>query len=294
MPMRRRLSLCVLAPVLACSVALAQPAEKHFIWAVRHDGGAPTYLVGSLHVLTKEHYPLPAAFETAFEASKVLIAEVDLDELADPARAMPLLGKAMYTDGRTLDQTISPATYQQVSERAAKVGLPLAAIQRMKPWMVAVALVAPALEASGFDPELGVDRYFFDKAKSKGVERRGLETVEYQFDRFDQMPPATQEEMLRAVLADVDTQLGNVKTMASAWAKGETSTLERLLLGAFLESPELYERLLVERNRNWVAPVEACLVKNTPCFVVVGAAHLVGPHSLVALLEKKGYKVEQR
>ena len=59
-------------------------------------------------------------------------------------------------------------------------------------------------------------------------------------------------------------------------------------------SPELYERLLVERNRNWVAPVEACLKQKTACFVVVGAAHLVGPDSLVALLQKKGYKVEQQ
>ena len=65
-------------------------------------------------------------------------------------------------------------------------------------------------------------------------------------------------------------------------------------LGALVESPELYERLLVERNRNWVEPVEACIKEKTACFVVVGAAHLVGPDSLVALLRKKGHNVEQQ
>ena len=100
--------------------------------------------------------------------------------------------------------------------------------------------------------------------------------------------------MLKSVFADIDAQLGNVKTIADAWARGDTSSLEKDLLGAFRESPELFDRLLAERNRNWVAPVEACLKAKTACFVVVGAAHLVGPESLVNLLQKKGYTVEQQ
>jgi uncharacterized protein YbaP (TraB family) len=292
--MRVRLTTLLVALVIVCSAPQAQNRDKHFIWAVRHADGVPTHLVGSLHVLTQEHYPLPAIFEQAFSASRVLIEEVDLDELTNPGAALPVFSKAMFTDGRTLDQVISPTTFEQIAKRATKAGLPVVAIQRMKPWMAALTLIVPALKESGFNPELGVDRHFFEKAKAAGIERRGLETVAYQLDRFDQMPLEIQEEMLRAVLADVDTQLANVKAIATAWAQGDTGTIERLLLGAFLESPQLYERLLAERNRNWVPLVEACLLKNTPCFVVVGAAHLVGPHSLVALLEKKGYNVEQQ
>ena len=85
-----------------------------------------------------------------------------------------------------------------------------------------------------------------------------------------------------------------MKVIADAWASGDTSAIEKLLLGALVESPDLYQRLLVERNRNWVEPVEACLKEKTACFVVVGAAHLVGPDSLVALLRKKGHSVEQQ
>ena len=36
------------------------------------------------------------------------------------------------------------------------------------------------------------------------------------------------------------------------------------------------------------------MAKPTPCFVVVGAAHLVGPDGLLTLLTKKGYRVEQQ
>jgi uncharacterized protein len=289
---RRALCLLLFVAVFV-AVPSAQTTRKHFMWSVRHADAPPTYLVGSLHVLTPEFYPLDPALEQAFRSSKVLIEEVDLDELTNPLTAIALVGKAMLTDGRTLDQLISPALYKQVAARAEKAGVPAIALDRMKPWMAAVSLTAPALRNAGFDTNLGVDKHFFDKAKAAGLERRALETVAYQFDRLDQMSPALQEAMLESVLADLDVEIANVKTIAQAWSRGETATIERLLLGALLESPELYERLLVERNKNWVAPVERCVKERTACFVVVGAAHLVGPHSLVALLKQRGYSVEQ-
>jgi uncharacterized protein len=291
----RKSAICL---SLVFAIALASPAaqatKKHFLWAVRSPGAPVTYLMGSLHVLTPEFYPLAARIEQAFAASTVLIEEVDIDQMTSPATIMALIGKAMFMDGRTLDQVIAPELYKKVLASADKAGLPALAIERMKPWMAAVSLTMPALKAAGYNTELGVDKHFFEKAKTAGMERRALETVDYQFDRLDQMPPAVQEAMLRSVIADIDTQLANVKSIAEAWSRGETSTIERYLLGALLESPELYDRLLVERNKNWVAPVEECLRQKKSCFIVVGAAHLVGPHSLVALLQKKGYTVEQQ
>ena len=287
----------LLTVALTCAVAsspTAQAPQKHFLWSVRAPDAPPTYLMGSLHVLTPDYYPLHASIEQAFSQSKVLIEEVDMDEMTNPATVMPLLAKAVFTDGRTLEQVLSPDLYKTVMARAEKIGLPAIAVQRMKPWMAAVSLTAPAFKAAGFATELGVDKYFFDKAKASGMERRALETVAYQFDRLDQMPPPLQEAMLRSVIADLDTQLGNVKTIADAWARGDTTGIEKDLLGAFRESPQLYDRLLAERNRNWVEPVEACIKQRTPCFVVVGAAHLIGPDSLVGLLKKRGYQVEQQ
>ena len=79
-----------------------------------------------------------------------------------------------------------------------------------------------------------------------------------------------------------------------AWAEGDTAGLEKLLLASMKSSPELYQRMLVDRNASWVPQVEACITARTSCFVVVGAAHLIGDDSLVAMLRKKGYKVEQQ
>lgn len=284
----------VVAVLVLCASLSAQAPQKNFLWRVEDAKGSSAYLLGSLHVLTADAYPLPAAIEKAFAESRTLVEEVDLDEMSDPMQMMAALSKAMLTGGQTLDQLVSAETYAEVKKRAEGYGMPMAAIQRMKPWLVAITLMAPTLQSAGFKPELGIDKHFFDRAKEKGLRRQALETLAYQLDRFDQMSPKLQEDMLKATIDDLDTQVGGVKEMVQAWAKGDLATMERLTLTAFLESPELYQRLLSERNQNWMPQVERCLTENAGCFVVVGAAHLVGKDGLPVLLAKKGYRVTQQ
>lgn len=272
----------------------AQAPHKHFLWKVEAPNGNAAHLVGSIHVLTADAYPLPAAIDKVFSESKTLVEEVNLDEMSDPTMMMTALTKAMLTGGQTLDQLIDPQTFAEVKKRAEAYGMPMAALQRMKPWLVAVTLMAPTLEAAGFKPELGIDRHYFDRAKKNNMKTEGLETLSYQLDRFDQMSPPLQEQLLRATIDDLDTQVSGVKDMVRAWTTGDVATVEKLTLTAFQESPELYQRLLLERNQNWVPHVEKCLADNAGCFIVVGAAHLVGKDGLPALLAKKGYKVTQQ
>jgi uncharacterized protein YbaP (TraB family) len=280
--------------VLLSTGLSGQTGGKHFLWKVEAPSGATAYLLGSLHVLAADSYPLPAAIDKAFGESKTLVEEVDLDEMSDPMAMMGALAKAMLTDGKTLDQIIAPATYADVKKRAESTGLPMLALDRMKPWLVAVTLMAPTLQAAGFRPEFGVDRHFFDRAKEKGLKRQALETIAYQLDRFDSMPMPVQEALLKATIDDLDTQVLGVQDMVRAWSSGDVAAVEKLTLTSFKESPELYRSLLIERNQNWVPHVEKCLADKADCFVVVGAAHLVGRDGLPALLARKGLKVTQQ
>lgn len=290
--MRHRLIAVVLGSLLAGTPLSAQ--TKNFLWKVEGDGGSVAYLLGSLHVLTPEWYPLSATINKAFAESRMLVEEIDIDETNDPVLMMSALAKAMLTGGQTLDQVVSAETYAEVKRRAEKSGLPMMAINRMKPWLVAITLIGPTLEAAGFKAELGVDRHFYDRAKVSGMKRLGLETLEYQLDRFDQLAPKLQEDLLKTTMADMDTEVNGVKEMAQAWSFGNVASIEKLTLASIEESPELYRRLLVERNLNWVPHVEACLKEKSACFIVVGAAHLVGADGLPNLLTKKGYQVTQQ
>jgi uncharacterized protein YbaP (TraB family) len=291
--MRHRFGAAVVGLLLVCAPLLGQTG-KNFLWKVEGDGGSVAYLLGSLHVLTPEWYPLSATINKAFADSKTLVEEVDIDETSDPTAMMSILAKAMLTDGKTLDQVVAPEVFAEVKRRAEKSGLPMLALQRMKPWLVAITLMTPTLQAAGFKPELGVDRHFYDRAKTLGMKRQALETMSYQLDRFDQLPPKLQEDLLKTTMEDMDTEVTGVKEMAQAWSSGNVTSMEKMTLTALKESPELYTRLLLERNMNWIPHVDACLKEKSGCFIVVGAAHLVGPDGLPALLAKKGYRVTQQ
>jgi len=292
--MRHRALAAIVLFVFVTTPALAQKTGNQFMWKVEGPNGSTAYLLGSLHVLTPDFYPLNAALNKAFSESKTLVEEVDIDEMSDPMMMMAALSKAMLTDGRTLDQVIAPELFAEVKTRAEKAGLPMMALQRMKPWLVAITLMAPTLQAAGFKPELGIDRHFFDRAKDSGMKRQALETMAFQLDQFDTLPAKLQEEMLKSTLEDLDTEVSGVKDMAQAWTFGNVAAIEKLTLTSLQDAPELYQRLLVDRNRNWIPHVEACIKNNSGCFIVVGAAHLVGPDGLPTLLSKKGYKVTQQ
>jgi len=69
--------------------------------------------------------------------------------------------------------------------------------------------------------------------------------------------------------------------------------VEELLIEGFEEFPELFRKMVTDRNRSWLSPVEELIAGDRDAMVVVGALHLVGDGGLVALLREQGYTVEQ-
>jgi len=282
----------VLALVLAGGAA-AQTRGHSFLWKVQ-SGANVMYLAGSVHALTADAYPLNPAYQRAFDASSALVEEIDLAQ-ADPlAGGLGLLAKGMYTDGRTFNSAVSKETAALVAEKLKGTPLALELIQPMKPWMVTLMLEALGAQSAGLDPELGLDKHFYNLATDGRKQVIGLETVEYQIDRFDKMPDAMQEQLLRSELAEMETEKTSLRTLLTAWQGGDAPAIEKMLLMSFTDNPAAYNSLITERNRNWMPQLEACLKRSSPCFVIVGAAHIVGPQGLLALLRQRGYRIEQQ
>jgi uncharacterized protein YbaP (TraB family) len=271
----------------------AERPSKHLIWKVSREGETIAYLVGSIHVLTKASYPLPPLFDTAYAETRVLVEEVDMAATADPAMAAGVAAKALLQDGQTLKSLLDPVLYSRVSDKAAAAGMPMMLLDRMKPWLVAVTLMLPELQAAGFDPAQGLDRHFYERARADGRPVRGLETAAFQIDRMNGLSMPAQVQMLAAYLDDVEVQVKSVRELVAGWRSGDVPALEKLLLAELQQSAEVYQRLLVERNQAWAPRIAECQ-PSAPCLVVVGGAHLLGPDSVVALLTKAGFSVEQQ
>ncbi len=251
------------------------------------------YLVGSVHLLSQDYYPLNPALDAAFKDSNLLVEEVDMDEMLSPESQLQMLTQGMLPRGQTLDSVVSPATLALVDKTVSGLGLPLAPLKQFKPWMLALTLLGLEWQRAGFDPGLGIDKHFFDQAKSAGKPVQGLETLAYQLSRFDEMPMAEQDRLLAESLKELGTQMASVRTLADAWKAGDAATVERIVLEDLRTEPQLYQRLLVERNRNWFPKIEALFTRPGRALVVVGAAHLVGADGLLAMLKAGGYTVEQ-
>jgi uncharacterized protein YbaP (TraB family) len=283
---------------LAAIVALTQLAPLHaqpardFIWKVSRPTGA-IYLVGSVHLLTKDFYPLSPALDAAFKDSNLLVEEADLGEMEAPASQFKLLARGLLPGDQSLENVVSPATYALVTKRVNDLGMPIEPLSRFKPWMLALTLVQLEWQKAGFDASLGLDRHFYDRAKVDGKLVQGLETVDYQVSLFDEMTRDEQDRMLAESLKDLDREQANVVALTNAWKAGNAPTVERLVLDEVKDDPVMYKRLLVNRNRNWLPILDALLNRSGHAFVVVGAAHLIGPDGLLTMFKAKGYKVEQ-
>jgi uncharacterized protein len=288
-----RISTAVAIALILGAGAAAQTRGRTFLWKVQ-SGASVMYLAGSVHALTADAYPLNPAYQRAFDASSALVEEIDLAE-ADPlSGGLGLLAKGMYQDGRTFSSAVSRQTVTLVQEKLKNTPLALDLIQPMKPWMVMLMIEALGSQDAGLDPELGLDKHFYNLATDGRKQVIGLETAESQIDRFDKMPEAMQEQMLRSELAEMDTEKSSLRSILTAWQTGDAAAIEKMLLASFTTNPAAYASLITERNRNWMPQLETCLRRSSPCFVIVGAAHLVGPQGLLAMLQQKGYRVEQQ
>ena len=267
--------------------------EKSLLWQVSRDDNS-IFLLGSIHYLRKENYPLNQTILNALDASKRLVLEIDLNRTSTQSAQQATLEKAIYRDGTNLAQNVSPETYELASRRAVELGLDMRILNPMKPWFAALTMVAINLQRIGLDPKFGVDRHLAERAKSSGKPTSGLETLEAQLGIFDQLSNREQELMLRETVEEIERLNKEINAIVQSWLKGDENRLTTLLLTGMQEYPDLYEKVLVERNRRWVTDIEKLVQQGSGAMVVVGAAHLVGKDSVVEMLKAKGYSVEQR
>jgi uncharacterized protein YbaP (TraB family) len=284
-----QIAICVAALIGQAHLAHA----RDFLWKASGPSGS-IYLVGSVHLLTKDFYPLSPALEEAYKASDLLVEETNLAELLAPTAQIQMLARGMLPANQTLDAVISPTTFALVADRAKMLGLPLEPLKRFKPWSLALMLVSLEWQKAGFDGELGLDRHFYDQAQTDHKPVQGLETAAFQIAQLDGIAMDQQERLLASTLKDLDNELANLSTLVMAWKSGDTAAVERIVLADVKQEPLIYQRLLVDRNRTWLPEIEKLFARPRPALVVVGAAHLVGPDGLIALLTAKGYRLEQQ
>jgi uncharacterized protein YbaP (TraB family) len=279
-------------------VAQRQPlceeqTSKSCLWLAK-SGSNTIYLLGSLHVLKSEAYPLAAAIEDAYAASNKIIFETDMEAMADPGVQQKMMTLGLYPQGQAIYQDLDKDTLDLLQKKMSNAGLPLDQLARFKPWFLAVTLSTLELTRMGFDPSLGIDMHFFKRAKQDEKKIGYLEPIDQQLELLGKMNTKFQVAFLKQTLKELDIAGELAANMTAYWQAGDDDNLHALLNRSFEDHPELRERLLIQRNKAWVSQIRTMMKQNEKSLVIVGAGHLVGPDSVVDILKKDGYEVIQK
>jgi uncharacterized protein YbaP (TraB family) len=274
------------------AVATNQSA-KHCLWEVKGKSNT-VFLLGSLHLMKKNMYPLDAAIENAYQTADIVVFETDMAVMESPEFAMKLMKEATYPEGETLKKNLPEATYSMlVSNLQATVGS-AEPFERFKPWMVAVTLVALELQKLGFSAEKGLDKHFYNRAKEDKKSLQELETPDEQLKLLTSLNDIEAGDFLGQSLNEMATWKTQFNALVEAWRVGDTKGLEEILTESFKKYPAMQKKFLTGRNEKWLGKIEKLLQGDKNVVVIVGAGHLVGKDSVVDLLTRKGFKAEQR
>jgi uncharacterized protein len=267
--------------------------KKKFLWEIQSPK-ATVYVLGSIHLLNKESYPLAGQFEEAYRGSGTIVFEADMVEAESPKTQELMSRLGLFPHGESIREVISADTYRLLKKRLSASGTDVVAVERLRPWLCALSLIMGEVQRLGFNPEYGIDKHFFDKAKKDGKRMLALETMEEQLHLFSDIDPSRQDSLLKQTLKELDVMEELFREMILAWDSGDTQRLDAITKKSFDAYPEIYGELFVKRNLRWAAKIEKLLNQSGKTLVIVGAGHLAGQDNLISLLARKGFRITQR
>ena len=256
--------------------------ENALLWKISGKGIVkPSYLYGTFHLLCSNDLVMPDTLVTLLHKTKTLYFEIKLD---DPLMTQKMMQSIMMKDNHDLKEFIAPEIYDSVAAIfLQKTKLPLTAMSKYKPF-ITTSILYPAM--LGCTP-VGFENEIMALAKKDSIPVKGLETVEFQLQVFDEIPYAVQAKMLLKNLLEFDKSVKYFKKMIIMYQSKNINKMQQEVaddkeFGAFENI------LLKKRNTNWI-PIIAKSVKEQPCFFAVGAGHLAGENGVINLLRKAGF-----
>lgn len=251
------------------------------------------YLLGSVHLLRADDHPLPSVMDEAYEEAETVIMELDMDDI-DPIEAQSLLTElGLIHDDRSLADLMGAEAYAEAAALANSADIPLSMLVQSEPWLAAITVEQLMLSRIGFNPLYGIEHHFMEKAEADEKEILGLETVGEQLRFLDGMSLEAQRDLLLQSLKESVDIRKIMDELVDAWRHGNIEFMQDNMLDEMKQYPELYQTIVVDRNRNWVAKVLELLDDEEDYLIVVGALHLIGEDGLPALLTREGLSVRQ-
>ena len=279
---------------LALAASAAPARAEPPLWRVHGPGGRELVMFGSVHLLDAGEAWFTPALAKALSGADRLWFEIPLDAAAQKEAQAQAIAKGRLPAGETLPPLLSPAGRARLKTVVAELKLPDAAFETLQPWLAEAILSVSYFLKAGARSDLGVEQQV-DHAAPATAARGALETVDDQIAALSGGSRADQLASLEQTLHDIHDEPRSFDRLVAEWRRGDVRALVREELEPMRrESPSVYARLLLDRNRRWTGELEA-LLRNGPAgrtVVVVGVGHLVGAQGVPAELRRDGLAVD--
>jgi uncharacterized protein YbaP (TraB family) len=283
----------------AAAVFLAFPADAAdktgpAMWRVT-DADSEIYLFGTFHILPPSLNWTTAKFDAAMTGTPITMTEADTDSPEAQAKMAALVQElGLNPPGVTLSSQLGPKRAKAFGQIAQQIGLPMAALEPMRPWLALLSLAVGVMQSQGYSSEAGAEAVILDRAAAQEDKIAHLETAEFQIRALASL---SNEEWL----ADFERSLeqladfeGFSKRSLEAWRTGDLTSIDKEMIGPMRDAaPGAYKTLMVDRNTNWVGRIEEIMSGSDDYFIAVGAGHLIGEDGVIEMMARKGYAIER-
>lgn len=281
---------------LFVSIAILPLAGKaQLLYRISGNGlEKPSYIFGTHHMAPVEfldNTPVIAYIDSV----ETVVGEIDLTQDMSEA-ALKMASHMIAPPDSVLSAIFTPEQYARISEEFDKwspvPGLSLKMLDTMKPNAVATMLAQGIMLKliPGFDDSKQLDTFFMAMGKNKGKNIEALETADFQAQvLFDEMPVSLQAEALLEMIEEPEKCVAMAESINEAYFKGDLAEMQRLSEEEN-DNPEFNNALVDRRNAAWLEKLPE-LMKESSCFIAVGALHLPGENGVLEGLEKLGFTV---
>lgn len=272
---------------------VTQSANAQLLWKISGNGSEKvSYLFGTHHIASTKICDSIAGFNEAFNSCQQLYGELLMDDMVGMAKDM--MAYAMMPKDTTWKMLYTEQEYKVIDDfMLQQMGCNIEVLKTVKPVVVTTQLtVKMSAEIFGdYKADQQLDMTLQKRAKEQAMEVKGFESLEFQSALLFGAPLEEQASDLMNMVKDFEkTKQGSIE-MCELYKKQD---LDAML--EFMDKPEFgmtkasKERMLDNRNRNWVEQLKDVLPQHST-FIVVGAGHLPGEQGMINLLRKQGYQV---
>lgn len=282
-------ALLVGAPGAAKTPQAGQPA----LWQVS-DADTTIYLFGTIHLLPEHFQWRTAKFDQAVKSSQQLVVETIVDE-KNPGSIMSAMSSLAFNTPNLppLLMRVPPDKRPALTAAIQKSGFPPVAFDRMETWAAAFILLGNQYREMNLKSDEGVESVLRNSFASQGKTVGELESNLEQFGFFDRLPESAQQALLIGALDESNAADAEFSGMLKAWSSGDVKAIARTFDRDLAGSPDLAQALIHQRNANWSRWIGQRMAQPGAVMIAVGAGHLAGKDSVIAMLERDGYRVRR-